>query len=60
MSRFLPLDSYLCVTALNLLFMDFASPQGLVVPVVRNVENMNFADIERAIYELGEKVRKVF
>lgn len=30
-----------------------------MVPVVRNVENMNFADIERAIYELGEKVRKV-
>lgn len=29
-----------------------------MVPVVRNVENMNFADIERAIYELGEKVRK--
>lgn len=27
-----------------------------MVPVVRNVENMNFADIERAIYELGEKV----
>ena len=30
-----------------------------MVPVVRNVENMNFADIERAIYELGEKVSKV-
>lgn len=29
-----------------------------MVPVVRNVENMNYADIERAIYELGEKVRK--
>lgn len=48
------------MTALNLLFVDFASPQGLVVPVVRNVETMNFADIERAIYELGEKVRAVF
>ncbi|XP_065608570.1 dihydrolipoyllysine-residue succinyltransferase component of 2-oxoglutarate dehydrogenase complex, mitochondrial [Cyrtonyx montezumae] len=35
-----------------------ATPRGLVVPVVRNVENMNFADIERAIYELGEKARK--
>lgn len=30
-----------------------------MVPVVRNVENMNYADIERAIYELGEKVREV-
>ncbi|NXP44819.1 ODO2 dehydrogenase, partial [Heliornis fulica] len=35
-----------------------ATPRGLVVPVIRNVENMNFADIERAIYELGEKARK--
>ncbi|NXD34018.1 ODO2 dehydrogenase, partial [Copsychus sechellarum] len=35
-----------------------ATPRGLVVPVVRNVETMNFADIERAIYELGEKARK--
>lgn len=30
-----------------------------MVPVIRNVENMNFADIERAIYELGEKVSKI-
>lgn len=34
----------------------FCSLQGLVVPVIRNVEAMNFADIERAINELGEKV----
>lgn len=31
--------------------------QGLVVPVIRNVENMNYTDIERSIAELGEKVR---
>lgn len=31
-------------------------PQGLVVPVVRGVEGMNFTDIEKAINELGEKV----
>lgn len=30
--------------------------QGLVVPVIRNVETMNYADIERTISELGEKV----
>lgn len=30
--------------------------QGLVVPVIRNVESMNYADIERTINELGEKV----
>ncbi|KAJ6661236.1 hypothetical protein lerEdw1_015373 [Lerista edwardsae] len=35
-----------------------STPRGLVVPVVRNVETMNFADIERAINELGEKARK--
>ncbi|XP_028253802.1 dihydrolipoyllysine-residue succinyltransferase component of 2-oxoglutarate dehydrogenase complex, mitochondrial-like [Parambassis ranga] len=35
-----------------------ATPKGLVVPVVRNVETMNFADIEKAINALGEKARK--
>ncbi len=30
--------------------------QGLVVPVLRNVEKMSFADIERTINEFGEKV----
>lgn len=31
--------------------------QGLVVPVIRGAEAMNFADIEKTINELGEKVR---
>lgn len=35
-----------------------ATPRGLVVPVVRNVETMNFADIEINIAALGEKARK--
>ncbi|KAK2856270.1 hypothetical protein Q5P01_005005 [Channa striata] len=35
-----------------------ATPKGLVVPVIRNVEAMNFADIENAINALGEKARK--
>ncbi|XP_047429163.1 dihydrolipoyllysine-residue succinyltransferase component of 2-oxoglutarate dehydrogenase complex, mitochondrial-like [Mugil cephalus] len=34
-----------------------ATPKGLVVPVIRNVETMNFADIEKAINALGEKAR---
>ncbi|XP_013407234.1 dihydrolipoyllysine-residue succinyltransferase component of 2-oxoglutarate dehydrogenase complex, mitochondrial [Lingula anatina] len=34
-----------------------ATPKGLVVPVIRNVETMNFADIELAINELGKKAR---
>ncbi|XP_036398997.1 dihydrolipoyllysine-residue succinyltransferase component of 2-oxoglutarate dehydrogenase complex, mitochondrial [Megalops cyprinoides] len=35
-----------------------ATPKGLVVPVIRGVEAMNFADIEKTINELGEKARK--
>ncbi|XP_072313309.1 dihydrolipoyllysine-residue succinyltransferase component of 2-oxoglutarate dehydrogenase complex, mitochondrial [Eucyclogobius newberryi] len=35
-----------------------ATPKGLVVPVIRGVEGMNFADIEKAINLLGEKARK--
>lgn len=34
-----------------------ASPKGLVVPVLRNVESMDFAAIERGIFELGEKAK---
>lgn len=34
-----------------------ASPKGLVVPVIRNVEQMNFLNIEKTISELGEKAR---
>ena len=31
--------------------------QGLVVPVLRNVETMNYSNIELAINELGVKVK---
>ena len=34
-----------------------ATPKGLVVPVLRNVNNMNYAQIEAAIAALGEKAR---
>lgn len=34
-----------------------ATPKGLVVPVLRNVETMNYADIEKNINALGEKAR---
>jgi 2-oxoglutarate dehydrogenase E2 component (dihydrolipoamide succinyltransferase) len=30
----------------------------LVVPVLRNVEKMSFADVERTISEFGEKVNE--
>lgn len=35
-----------------------ATPKGLVVPVLRNVEHMNFADIEKTINHLGEKAKQ--
>lgn len=34
-----------------------ATPKGLVVPVLRNVEHMNYAHIEKTIFELGEKAK---
>ena len=49
-----------CPVALYDLLLRLPLPsrlQGLVVPVLRNVETMNYADIEKAIAELGQKVR---
>merc|ERR1712241_1520789 len=34
-----------------------ATPKGLVVPVLRNVEKMNYFDIEHGINQLGQKAR---
>jgi len=34
-----------------------ASPKGLVVPVIRNVHTMSFADIEKTLNELANKAR---
>ena len=34
------------------------SPRGLVVPVIRNVDQMNLADIEKKIAEFGTKARE--
>eukprot|EP01028_Stygiella_incarcerata_P005368 TRINITY_DN2268_c0_g1_i3.p1 TRINITY_DN2268_c0_g1~~TRINITY_DN2268_c0_g1_i3.p1 ORF type:complete len:461 (-),score=121.64 TRINITY_DN2268_c0_g1_i3:128-1510(-) len=35
-----------------------ASPNGLVVPVLRNCQDMGFADVEREIARLGDKAQK--
>jgi len=35
-----------------------ATPRGLVVPVLRDVDKMSFADVEKHIAYLGEKARK--
>jgi 2-oxoglutarate dehydrogenase E2 component (dihydrolipoamide succinyltransferase) len=48
----------------DILYNDFidigvamSTDRGLITPVIRNVENMGFADIERAIVEYGEKAK---
>merc|ERR1712227_995734 len=35
-----------------------ATPKGLVVPVLRNVHDMSYADIEKGIAALGDKAKK--
>lgn len=35
-----------------------ASPKGLVVPVLRSCESMNYAEIELGISALGDKAKK--
>lgn len=35
-----------------------ATPKGLVVPVLRDVHQMNFADIEKGLNALGQKARE--
>lgn len=35
-----------------------STPKGLVTPVLRNIEEMNYLDIEKNIAELGKKVNK--
>lgn len=46
---------FLCYTEFHLFFFFFCY-QGLVVPVLRNVGGMNYAEIEKGINELGLKV----
>ena len=43
----------------NFVHMGIAAgtPQGLVVPVIRDVDQMSFADIEKAISEKGKRAR---
>jgi 2-oxoglutarate dehydrogenase E2 component (dihydrolipoamide succinyltransferase) len=35
-----------------------ATPKGLVVPVIRDVQKMSYADIEKEIMSLGEKAKE--
>ncbi|ORX87847.1 dihydrolipoamide succinyltransferase [Basidiobolus meristosporus CBS 931.73] len=34
-----------------------ATPKGLVTPVLRNADKMSFIDVEKTIFELGQKAR---
>jgi len=35
-----------------------SSPRGLVVPILRNADQMSFADIEKKIVEFGQKAKE--
>lgn len=48
----------------NIIYRDYydisvavSTPKGLVVPVLRNVDQLSFADVEKTINELGRKAR---
>jgi len=65
LQKFPDVNAYFDAEAKELVYRDFvdisvavATPTGLVVPVLRNTENMNFADVEAAIAGLGQKARK--
>lgn len=49
----------------NIVYNDFcdvsiavSTPRGLVVPIIRNAEQMSFSDIEKTIIELAKKARE--
>lgn len=49
----------------NIIYNDFcdvsiavSTPRGLVVPIIRNAEQMSFSDIEKTIVELAKKARE--
>jgi 2-oxoglutarate dehydrogenase E2 component (dihydrolipoamide succinyltransferase) len=56
--------TFLCFALQEIVYRDYidisvavASPKGLVVPVLRNVEGMNYAEIELGINALGLKAK---
>jgi 2-oxoglutarate dehydrogenase E2 component (dihydrolipoamide succinyltransferase) len=57
-------NGYIDDKTMEIVYRDFvdisvavASPTGLVVPVLRNTENMSFADVERNIAAYGKKAQ---
>ncbi len=62
LERFPPVNAF--IEGDDLVYHDFCdigvavgSPRGLVVPVLRNAEDLSFAGIERAIARFGEQAR---
>jgi 2-oxoglutarate dehydrogenase E2 component (dihydrolipoamide succinyltransferase) len=58
-------NGYIDDKTMEIVYRDFvdisvavASPTGLVVPVLRNTENMSFADVERNIAAYGKKAQE--
>ena len=59
------INAYIDDTTKEIVYRDYcdvsvavASPNGLVVPVLRNTEFMSFADVERTIALFGKKARE--
>ena len=59
------INAYIDDEAKEIVYRDYcdvsvavASPNGLVVPVLRNTEHMSFADVERTIALFGKKARE--
>ena len=62
LGRFPPVNAY--IDGEDIVYHEYCdvgvavgSPRGLVVPVIRNVERLSFAEIERAIARFGEQAR---
>jgi len=51
------LTLFMLVCACHGVPLTHAPSQGLVVPVIQDVQDMSYVDIERAITAMGQKVR---
>ena len=52
------LGTYLIIKKVGTLFISRSHHPGLVVPVIRNADQLSCAGIEKAIGEYGAKVRR--
>ncbi|TMW58028.1 hypothetical protein Poli38472_013502 [Pythium oligandrum] len=59
-----PVNSFIDMESKDIVYNDFvdinvavASDKGVVVPVIRNVEKLSVADLEKTLFSLGEQAR---